>query len=230
MTARLLFPILATFALLGFANGFADSATAQQRRPARPATRPATTPQPPQPATPKPSRAATLSIEELKATRAVIESAAGNITLEFFPEIAPNHTRNFLRLAEQGYFDGTEFNRIVKGFVIQGGDPAKWPANSPNRKTLFDTSPLKAEFNDTPHDRGILSMAHGRDPDSATTHYFICLRRAESLDGKYTAFGRVVEGLDVVDKIAATPLEPGTEDKPAERVEVRTIRVIYPPK
>ncbi len=227
MHARLLIPFLATFALLGLAA----PALAQQRRPARPSARPATPPpQTPKPQTPKPSRAATLSIEELKELRAVIESEAGDITLEFFPDLAPNHTRNFLRLAEQGYFDGTEFNRIVKDFVIQGGDPAKWPADSPNRKLLFDTSPLKAEFNDTPHDRGILSMAHGSDPDSATTHYFICLRRAESLDGKYTAFGRVVEGLEVVDKIAATPLAPGTEDKPAERVEVRTIRVIYPRK
>ncbi|MFQ3582823.1 MAG: peptidylprolyl isomerase [Chloracidobacterium sp.] len=206
-----------------------DRLTAQQRRPAPRTTpaRPAVPPQP-QPSTPKPSRAEQLSIEELKATRAVIESAAGNIVLEFFPERAPNHVRNFLRLAEQGYYDGTEFNRIVKDFVIQGGDPAKWPADSPNRKLRFDTSPLKAEFNETPHDKGILSMAHGKDPDSATTHYFICLRRAESLDGKYTAFGRVVEGLEVVDKIAETPIQPGAEDKPAERVEVRTIRVIYP--
>ncbi|MCS7078715.1 MAG: peptidylprolyl isomerase [Chloracidobacterium sp.] len=223
MRVWLLSAVLTAVALLSL------PVTAQQRRPARPtATRPTTPPKPPQPLTPKPSRAATLSVEELKRVRAVIESAAGNIVLEFFPEVAPNHVRNFLRLAEQGYYDGTEFNRIVKDFVIQGGDPAKWPADSPNRKIRFDTGPLKAEFNDTPHDRGILSMAHGSDPDSATTHYFICLRRAPSLDGKYTAFGRVVEGMDVVDKIAQTPIMPGTDDKPAERIEVRTIRVVYP--
>lgn len=226
MNIRLFPSILATVALLGCAA----PGTAQQRRPVRPPARPTTAPQPPKPPTPKPSRAATLSIEELKEVRAVIESAAGDIVLEFFPDIAPNHVRNFLRLAEQGYYDGTEFNRIVKDFVIQGGDPAKWPADSPNRKLLFDVSPLKAEFNDTPHDKGVLSMAHGSDPDSATTHYFICLRRAPSLDGKYTAFGRVVEGMEVVDKIAATPITPGTEDKPAERVEVRRIRVVYPQK
>ncbi len=224
MHTQVLLPILFVLA------GSGDVALGQQRRPPRPPVRSPATPQPPKPLTPKPSRAATLSIEELKGVRAVIESAAGNIVLEFFPEVAPNHVRNFLRLAEQGYYDGTEFNRISKNFVIQGGDPAKWPENSPNRKMLFDISPLKAEFNDTPHDKGILSMAHGSDPDSATTHYFICLRRAPSLDGKYTAFGRVVEGMEVVDKIAETPIVPGTEDKPAERVEVRTIRVIYPQK
>lgn len=200
---------------------------AQQRRPAARSTRVRPT-TPPQPAAPKPSRAETLSVEALKGVQAIIESSAGNIVLEFFPEVAPNHVRNFLRLAEQGFYDGTEFNRIAKDFVIQGGDPAKWPADSPNRRLRFDTAPLKAEFNDIPHDKGILSMAHGSNPDSATTHYFICLRRLESLDGKYTVFGRVVEGLDVVDKIAETPIEPGTADKPAERVEVRTIRVIYP--
>ncbi|QUV81492.1 peptidylprolyl isomerase [Chloracidobacterium sp. D] len=213
--------------ILGSLLVFGAQAVAQQRRPAaRPApTRPTV---PPEPAAPKPSRAEKLSVEELKQVRAVIESSAGNIVLEFFPEVAPNHVRNFLRLAEQGFYDRTEFNRIAKDFVIQGGDPARWPADSPNRRLRFDTSPLKAEFNETPHDKGILSMAHGSNPDSATTHYFICLRRLESLDGKYTVFGRVIEGLDVVDKIAETPIEPGTADKPAERVEVRTIRVIYP--
>jgi peptidyl-prolyl cis-trans isomerase B (cyclophilin B) len=214
--------------VLGILLGIGQQIAAQQRRPAgRPTPmRPVV---PAEPLTPKPSRAEKLSVEELKGVRAVIESSAGDIVLEFFPEVAPNHVRNFLRLAEQGFYNGTEFNRIAKDFVIQGGDPAKWPADSPNRRMRFDTSPLKAEFNDIPHDKGILSMAHGSNPDSATTHYFICLRRLESLDGKYTVFGRVVEGLDVVDKIAETPIEPGTADKPAVRVEVRTIRVIYSP-
>ncbi|MGQ9897078.1 MAG: peptidylprolyl isomerase [Acidobacteriota bacterium] len=204
-----------------------EQVIAQKRQPTRrPAVaRPAV---PPEPSTPKPSRAEKLSVEELKAVRAIIESSAGNIVLEFFPEVAPSHVRNFLRLAEQGFYDRTEFNRIAKDFVIQGGDAAKWPPDSPNRRLRFDTPPLKAEFNELPHDKGTLSMAHGSDPDSATTHYFICLRRLESLDGKYTVFGRVVEGIEVVDKIAETPIEPGTADKPAERVEVRTIRVIYP--
>jgi peptidyl-prolyl cis-trans isomerase B (cyclophilin B) len=202
-------------------------ATPAQRRPSRPApARPAPKVEPPAPV--RASRAATMTVEELKAVRAVIETAEGNMTLEFSPEAAPNHVRNFLRLAEQGFYDGTTFSRIVPGFVIQGGNPATRLATHPNAKRKYDTPKLKAEFNATPHEKGTLSMARTDDPDSADTHFFICTGRAASLDGKYTAFGRVVEGLETVAKIESQALTPGT-DAPAERIEVKSVRVLYPP-
>ncbi len=209
-------------------------AFAQKRKPAprptpRAATKPAEPPKPPEPPKPKPSAVEKLTVEELKATRATIETALGNITLEFFPDVAPIHVRNFLRLADQGYFNGTCFNRVVKNFVIQGGDPSRWPEDSPNRKLFWDTPKLQAEFSEVLHERGTLSMARpGNDENGATVHFFICLNRQEVLDRKYTAFGKVVEGMDVVDRIAAVPSDPGNPEKPADRIDVSRIRVIFP--
>lgn len=201
---------------------------AQQKRP--PTKPPAKAPQttPPAPPKPKPSRVEEMTPKELETLQAVIETSEGNITLEFFGQVAPNHVRQFLRLADQDYYNGTSFSRIVKGFVIQGGNPSTWAENSPNRKIYFDTPKLKAEFSSALHERGTLSMARpGDDPDGATVHFFICLKPASSLDGKYSAFGRVIEGMDVVDKIAAAELEPNSE-KPTKRIDVFKIRVVYP--
>lgn len=203
--------------------------SAQTRR--APAKKPTTAPTPAQtpkgPPRAKPSKVETMSPEELKKLKAVIETDLGNITLEFFPDLAPINVRNFLRLADQGFFNGTEFNRIVPKFVIQGGDSAKWPTDSPNRNMIFETPSLKDEFNQMEAKKGMLAMAHGSLPDSATYHFFIYLNRFPTMDGKFTVFGQVVEGLDVVDKIAATPVEPNSE-KPATRVTVKTIRVVFP--
>jgi peptidyl-prolyl cis-trans isomerase B (cyclophilin B) len=158
---------------------------------------------------------------DLAAYRAVIETSMGAITLEFFPDRAPNHVRNFLRLASAGAYDGTAFHRVARGFVIQGG-------HMPTRREPLDerqqryVRPLQPEFNPTPHDKGILSMARGDDPASATTSFFIVTARTPALDGKYTVFGRVVEGLDVVEKIEAVPVNG---EAPVTRIEVTRVRV-----
>lgn len=179
---------------------------------------------------PKPSLVEDLSPKQLENLQAVIETSMGNITLEFFGQVAPNHVRQFLRLADQGYYNGTTFSRIVKGFVIQGGNAGTWLDTNPNQKVDFATPTLKGEFSVIPHERGTLSMARaGDDENSATTHFFICLGRQSSLDGKYSAFGRVIDGMDVVDAIAAVKIKGGTEE-PEDRVEVKTIRVIFPPE
>ncbi|MBX7222135.1 MAG: peptidylprolyl isomerase [Blastocatellia bacterium] len=194
-------------------------------KPAPPAPPPQKPPEPPKP---KASRVESMSPKELETLKAVIETSQGDITLEMYGQLAPNHVRQFLRLADQGYFNGTCFNRIVKGFVIQGGNPAMWPEDSPNRKIYFDAPKIKAEISNAVHDIGTLSMAHpGDDPDGGTSHFFICLKKASFLDGKFTAFGQVIEGMDVVEKIAATDVPEGS-DKPSKRIEVKTIRVIYP--
>jgi peptidyl-prolyl cis-trans isomerase B (cyclophilin B) len=173
---------------------------------------------------PQPPAFSTETVEELSRYRAALETSLGRIVVEFFPDRAPNHVRNFLRLAEAGVYDGTAFHRVVRGFVIQGG-------YLPSRREMLDEKQqalvhdLQPEFNDTPHDLGILSMARTADPASANTSFFIVTARASALDGQYTVFGRVVEGLDVVQQIEATPVEGET---PVTRVEVSRVTVIRP--
>ena len=171
---------------------------------------------------PVPEPYSTETVEQLSATRAVIETSMGNITLEFFPDRAPGHVRQFLRLAASGVYNGTSFHRIVKGFVIQGG-------HMPTRREPLDEKQqafvrnLQPEFNATPHDRGIVSMARlGDDVASGSSSFFIVLAPAPSLDGKYTVFGRVMSGMDVVEKIEAVPLKG---EEPVTRIEVTRVTV-----
>ena len=164
------------------------------------------------------------SVEELGRHRAVIETAMGNITVELFADRAPNHVRQFLRLAASGVYDNTAFHRVVPGFVIQGGHlPTRAEPLDDRQQSYVRT--LQPEFNATVHDRGILSMARGADPASATSSFFIVLAPTPSLDGQYTAFGRVVEGMDVIAQIEAVPRDGET---PTTRIVVNRIRVVRP--
>jgi peptidyl-prolyl cis-trans isomerase B (cyclophilin B) len=167
----------------------------------------------------------TESIDELSHYRARLETSMGNITLAFLPEKAPNHVRNFLRLASVGFYDGTAFHRVVKGFVIQGGflPTRSEPLDITQEKYVRTMQP---EFNDTAHDKGIVSLAHGNDPASGDTSFFIVTARTPVLDGKYTAFGRVVDGMDVVEKIEAVPVNGET---PVMRVELKKVTVFKQP-
>jgi peptidyl-prolyl cis-trans isomerase B (cyclophilin B) len=158
-------------------------------------------------------------IQALAAVRAVIQTRLGEIHLRFFPEAAPNHVDNFIFLARDGFFDGTIFHRVVPGFVIQGGDPN---SRSLDRATHGSGGPgyrVKAEFSTLLHKRGTLSMARSSHPDSAGSQFFICLADVSFLDGKYTVFGEVINGMDVVDKIAALPRD--SRDNPRDRVEMQ---------
>jgi peptidyl-prolyl cis-trans isomerase B (cyclophilin B) len=171
------------------------------------------------PAGPEPF--STESVAELATYQTSIDTSLGAITVEFFPEKAPNHVRNFLRLAAAGVYDETAFHRVVPGFVIQGGYMgSRSLLMDDTQQTLVRT--LQPEFNDTVHDRGILSMARGDDPASASTSFFIVTGRAPALDGKYTAFGRVVAGLDVVEQIEGVAR---TGETPVERIEIRAVTV-----
>jgi peptidyl-prolyl cis-trans isomerase B (cyclophilin B) len=172
---------------------------------------------------PEPEPFASESPVALAQYRAVLETTAGPITVEFFPDKAPEHVRNFLRLAEAGVYDGTAFHRVVRGFVVQtGAMNTRGPLTEKQRKYVHT---LKPEFSDTPHVKGILSMARGDDPASATTSFFIVSGNAASLDGKYTVFGRVVDGLNVVDAIEQTPVNGET---PVNRIELTRVRVVHP--
>ena len=141
---------------------------------------------------------------------AVLHTERGDVTIRFFADRAPNHVRNFVDLASDGFYDGTLFHRVIPGFVLQGGDPlTKDPKNAfvwgNAGRTDAKGQPvtLKPEFNDTPHKRGVVSMARSAAPDSASSQFFIVLKDYPSLDHQYTAFGEVVKGMDVVDRIVA---------------------------
>lgn len=151
------------------------------------------------------------------------------MVVEFWPDVAPKTVENFKKLANQGFYDGTCFHRIVKGFMIQGGDPLskdpeeeyRWGTGNPGYK-------IKAEFNDRPHVRGVLSMARSQDPDSAGSQFFVCLADAKFLDRQYTAFGKVTQGDDVLGIIGDTPVgmsNSGERSKPKERIQVESIRI-----
>ena len=159
---------------------------------------------------------------ELAAHRAVLETSLGNITIEFLPERAPNHVRNFLRLAAAGVYDSTAFHRVVPGFMIQTGYlGSKQLVMDEAQQKLVGM--LQPEFNDTIHDKGIVSMARGEDPASASTSFFIVTARVPSLDGTYTAFARVVDGMSVVEAIEQVPRDGET---PVKRVDLLRVRVV----
>ena len=150
---------------------------------------------------------------------AVIETKFGKIEMEFFEDKAPGHVKNFKDLAKKGFYDGTIFHRVIPGFMIQGGDPN---TKSDDRATHGMGGPghsINAEFNDTPHKRGILSMARSQDPNSAGSQFFIVVKKSSFLDGKYTAFGKVLSGMAVADQIVNAPRDK--RDNPDERIEMK---------
>ncbi len=159
-----------------------------------------------------------------KEPRAVIETKLGSMEIRFFPDKAPRHVENFIKLAKSGFYDKTLFHRVIPGFMIQGGDP--------NTKDEKDKSKygmggpgynVKAEFNDRPHVRGAVSMARSQDPDSAGSQFFIVVKDAPQLNGKYTVFGEVVQGMEVADKIVSQQRD--ARDNPLERIEM-TVKIV----
>ena len=161
---------------------------------------------------------------------AVIKTTAGEMVVEFWPDVAPKTVENFKNLARQGFYDGTAFHRIMKGFMIQGGDPlTKDPSKELHWGTGGPGHRVKAEFNDKAHVRGVLSMARSSHPDSAGSQFFICLGPAPFLDRQYTAFGKLIKGDDVLGKIgdtAVTNSNSGEKSKPMTRVGVESITII----
>lgn len=156
-------------------------------------------------------------------TKAIIDTKFGSIELTFFPDKAPQHVENFITLAKSGFYNGTIFHRVIPGFVIQGGDPNTKEQDTSKYGMGGPGYTVKAEFNDRQHVRGILSMARSQDPNSAGSQFFIVVGTVPHLDGKYTVFGQVVKGMDVVDKIVA--LKRDGRDMPLERVEM-TVRIV----
>ena len=155
---------------------------------------------------------------------ATIKTTEGDLVIEFWPDVAPKTVENFKTLARKGYYDGTCFHRVIKGFMIQGGDPQ---TKDPDKESAWGTGGpgynIKAEFNDRSHTRGVLSMARSNDPHSAGSQFFICHGNANFLDRQYTAFGKVIQGDDVLEKIATTPTQQ--PDRPKKRMGVVSVTI-----
>src|SRR5437762_13073956 len=161
---------------------------------------------------------------------AVIKTSEGEMVVQFWTDAAPNTIDNFKKLARQGFYDGTIFHRIVKGFMIQGGDPdSKDPAKEESYGQGGPGYKVKAEFNNHSHERGVISMARGPDPDSAGSQFFICLAPVRRLDGQYTTFGKLIKGDDVLEKIGETPVtrnNAGEISKPTKRVMIESVKIV----
>ena len=157
---------------------------------------------------------------ETRATIAVSSQGEswGDIVLKFYPDVAPNHAKNFCKLAAENFYNGTTFHRVIPGFMIQGGDPNSKNADRSNHGMGGPGYHIKAEFNNKPHKRGVLSMARAQDPDSAGSQFFICVADASFLDGQYTAFGEVISGMEIADRVVATKRDG--RDNPLERIEM----------
>ncbi len=182
------------------------------------ATNPATPPTPPMP-----PAAVTPPITAQEV--AVISTTEGDMVIQFWTDTAPNTIANFKKLAKSGFYDGTAFHRVIKGFMIQGGDPltkdpameSRWGTGDPGYK-------INAEFNDHPHVRGVISMARSADPNSAGSQFFICHATASNLDHQYTSFGKLIKGDDVLEKIATTPTH--APDRPNKRMGIISIKIV----
>ena len=161
---------------------------------------------------------------------AIIKTTEGDMVLSFWEDVAPKTVENFKKLAKSGFYNGTAFHRIIKDFMIQGGDPltkdeAKknyWGTGDPGYK-------IKAEFNDKKHIKGVISMARSQHPDSAGSQFFICLAPCQFLDNQYTGFGQLIKGVDVLEKIGNTPVAAsshGEKSSPTKRVEITSVEIV----
>lgn len=163
------------------------------------------------------------------AEHAILKTAYGDMTIAFWPDVAPKTVENFQKLARSGFYNGTAFHRIIKGFMIQGGCPNTKAGEKGMPGTGGPGWKVKAEFNKKPHVRGVISMARSSDPDSAGSQFFLCHGNASFLDGKYTAFGELVKGDDVLEKIANVPTSHGgggEKSTPIDRVELTSVTIV----
>ena len=225
--------LLLVSAVLGFAvagcsneksSAPAAPAAVKSETPATPPTATGSVQPAPAPAATEPAPAATPAPANNNEV-AVITTSEGVMVLEFYPDVAPKHVENFKTLAKKGFYDGTCFHRVIKGFMIQGGDPntkdeaAKdsWGMGGPGYT-------VNAEFNAKHHKRGILSMARSNDPNSAGSQFFICHGEPGFLDNQYTVFGNLIKGDDVLEKIGTTPTEGS--DRPVKRMNIESIKIV----
>ena len=154
---------------------------------------------------------------------AVLHTTEGDITIRFFPDVAPNHVNNFLTLAKSGFYNGTKFHRVIPGFMIQGGDPNTKTPNTSSWGMGGSGKNVNAEFNTVSHKRGIVSMARSNDPNSASSQFFIVVKDSTFLDRQYTAFGQVTKGMEIADQIVGGKRD--RNDRPDDPVAITSIEI-----
>jgi cyclophilin family peptidyl-prolyl cis-trans isomerase len=154
---------------------------------------------------------------------AELHTSAGEIHIRFFPDVAPNHVKNFLTLAQSGFYDGTKFHRVIPGFMIQGGDPNTKGGDPSTWGTGGSDKNVNAEFSSIPHKRGIVSMARSQSPNSASSQFFIVVADSTFLDNDYTVFGQVTKGMEVADAIVGAPKAAGSRERPATPVAITKV-------
>ncbi len=163
------------------------------------------------------------NLEEPDKEVAVLDTSMGKIILELFPNAAPKHVKNFKQLARSGFYNGTKFHRVIPGFMIQGGDPNSKDADRSNDGTGNSGTKVPAEFNAISHKRGILSMARSQEPNSASCQFFIVVKDSTFLDQQYSVFGRVMQGMDVADKIVNVKRD--ARDNPTTAVTITKVTI-----
>jgi peptidyl-prolyl cis-trans isomerase B (cyclophilin B) len=173
--------------------------------------------------TPKKTEQQGKTMPSTEGKTAELKTSMGDITIEFYPDVAPNHVENFKKLARSGFYDGTTFHRVIPGFMIQGGDPNSKSDNRGMHGTGGPGYTVDAEFSDIKHERGIVSMARSSDPNSAGSQFFIVVRDSSHLDRQYTVFGKVTSGLNVVDQIVSVPRDP--RDNPIKKVTIDKVTI-----
>jgi cyclophilin family peptidyl-prolyl cis-trans isomerase len=154
---------------------------------------------------------------------AELHTSAGEIDIRFFPDVAPNHVKNFIDLAEKGFYNGTKFHRVIPGFMIQGGDPNTISGSPSTWGIGGSDKSVNAEFSSVKHKRGIVSMARSNDVNSGRSQFFIMVAAYPSLDGKYSVFGEVTKGMDVVDKIVGADVGPN--DRPLNPTTIESVKI-----
>jgi peptidyl-prolyl cis-trans isomerase B (cyclophilin B) len=167
-----------------------------------------------------------MSQNQTPSEQAVLKTSYGDMTVAFWPDVAPKTVENFKKLARKGFYDGTAFHRIIKGFMVQGGCPNTKEGEKGMPGTGGPGYMIKAEFNGKPHVRGVLSMARSASPDSAGSQFFICHGDARFLDRQYTAFGELVSGEEVLEKIANVPTSGSEKSSPVERVALESVTIV----
>ncbi len=178
---------------------------------------------------PAPSQEELMAIEQTKVDPeiAIMETSKGTIKIGFFPDVAPNHVARFKELAREGFYDGILFHRVIPNFMIQAGDPQTKDPNCDRRMMGSggsDKPNLKAEFNDRLHYPGTLSAARAQSPNSANSQFFLCHARSPWLDNKYTVYGHVIEGMEVIDAIATADRDKG--DNPIEPIKIISVTIV----
>jgi len=175
----------------------------------------------PPPASPAAAAEENRPISQYQNKVAELHTSAGEIDIRFFPDVAPNHVKNFIDLAERGFYNGTKFHRVIPGFMMQGGDPNTVSGSPSTWGTGNSGKYVAAEFSSVAHKRGVVSMARSTDPDSASSQFFIVTTDAPSLNGQYSVFGQVTKGMDIADTIVNAPT--GAQNRPNDPTTIEKI-------